>query len=185
MLCILGNCVTPARLQVGCDFLADIHGDEEIEYNFLAGNEGIPAWDDRLKGLQDEFCRAFLHTSPDFQLGWVPALWCSFISVTPTSCSDAHIRCLHAQCLLDSRALQKQLCGCHCVSLYCLDDQADLLKVWDEWLQEWLWRGPSRAGESGDLFWGSWAAVQMPRLHPGDALQGHPLREGARPELVP
>lgn len=55
--------------QVGCDFLADIHGDEEIEYNFLAGNEGIPAWDDRLKGLQDEFCKAFLHTSPDFQLG--------------------------------------------------------------------------------------------------------------------
>ncbi|CAL8472033.1 g11575 [Coccomyxa elongata] len=54
---------------VGCDFLADIHGDEEIEYNFLAGNEGIPAWDDRLKGLQDEFCQAFLHTSPDFQMG--------------------------------------------------------------------------------------------------------------------
>ncbi len=57
--------------QVGCDFLADIHGDEEIEYNFLAGNEGIPAWDDRLKGLQDEFCQAFLHTSPDFQMGYV------------------------------------------------------------------------------------------------------------------
>lgn len=51
------------------DFLGDIHGDEEIEYNFLAGNEGIPAWDDRLKKLQDEFCQAFLHTSPDFQLG--------------------------------------------------------------------------------------------------------------------
>jgi hypothetical protein len=49
--------------------LGDIHGDEEIEYNFLAGNEGIPAWDDRLKRLQDEFCQAFLHTSPDFQLG--------------------------------------------------------------------------------------------------------------------
>ena len=46
--------------QVGCDFLADIHGDEEIEYNFLAGNEGIPAWDARLKGLQAEFCPAFL-----------------------------------------------------------------------------------------------------------------------------
>ncbi len=58
--------------QVGCDFLADIHGDEEIEYNFLAGNEGIPAWDDRLKRLQDEFCQAFLHTSPDFQMGCVP-----------------------------------------------------------------------------------------------------------------
>ena len=51
------------------DFLGDIHGDEEIEYNFLAGNEGIPAWDDRLRKLQDEFCNAFLHTSPDFQLG--------------------------------------------------------------------------------------------------------------------
>ena len=60
--------------RVGChahrvDFLGDIHGDEEIEYNFLAGNEGIPAWDNRLRKLQDEFCGAFLHTSPDFQLG--------------------------------------------------------------------------------------------------------------------
>ena len=59
----------PCHPQEGCDFFADIHGDEEIEYNFLAGNEGIPAWDDRLKKLQDEFCSAFLHTSPDFQLG--------------------------------------------------------------------------------------------------------------------
>ncbi|CAK0783250.1 hypothetical protein CVIRNUC_006449 [Coccomyxa viridis] len=55
--------------EIGVDFLGDIHGDEEIEYNFLAGNEGIPAWDDRLRKLQDEFCSAFLHTSPDFQLG--------------------------------------------------------------------------------------------------------------------
>ena len=67
--CLLVDWSSALNHQEGLDFLADIHGDEEIEYNFLAGNEGIPAWDDRLKNLQTEFCSAFLHTSPDFQLG--------------------------------------------------------------------------------------------------------------------
>lgn len=67
LLCKLGSHASFRCCRV--DFLGDIHGDEEIEYNFLAGNEGIPAWDDRLRKLQDEFCNAFLHTSPDFQLG--------------------------------------------------------------------------------------------------------------------
>jgi hypothetical protein len=48
----------------------------------LAGNEGIPAWDDRLKALQDEFCQAFLHTSPDFQLGYRAPLGASDGSCT-------------------------------------------------------------------------------------------------------
>ena len=74
--------------QEGLDFLADIHGDEEIEYNFLAGNEGIPAWDDRLKGLQDEFCAAFLHTSPDFQLGCARGLAPVRTSLELESCSS-------------------------------------------------------------------------------------------------
>ncbi len=32
-----------------------------------AGNEGIPAWDDRLKKLQHTFVDAYVHASPDFQ----------------------------------------------------------------------------------------------------------------------
>ena len=41
---VLGITSRPEHLenshQEGLDFLADIHGDEEIENNFLAGNEG-------------------------------------------------------------------------------------------------------------------------------------------------
>ena len=84
--CAVLNWQPHALSQEGCDFFADIHGDEEIEYNFLAGNEGIPAWDDRLKRLQDEFCAAFLHTSPDFQNGWGLA--------SPACCSA--VACMHA-----------------------------------------------------------------------------------------
>lgn len=36
----------------GCDLFVDVHGDEELTYNFIAGNEGIPAWDERLEKLQ-------------------------------------------------------------------------------------------------------------------------------------
>ena len=36
--------------KVGVDFFADIHGDEELPYNFISGSEGIPSWDDRLEG---------------------------------------------------------------------------------------------------------------------------------------
>ena len=27
---------------LGCDFCLDVHGDEELPYNFIAGAEGIP-----------------------------------------------------------------------------------------------------------------------------------------------
>ena len=38
--------------ETGCDLFIDVHGDEALPYNFIAGNEGIPAWDDRLQRLQ-------------------------------------------------------------------------------------------------------------------------------------
>lgn len=55
--------------QTGCDLFIDVHGDEEIAYNFLAGEEGIPAYDERLKQLQQSFEKEFLAASPDFQVG--------------------------------------------------------------------------------------------------------------------
>jgi murein tripeptide amidase MpaA len=53
--------------EVGVDLFLDIHGDEEIPFNFLAGSEGIPSFGDRLRELQDAFCSAFVRASPDFQ----------------------------------------------------------------------------------------------------------------------
>jgi murein tripeptide amidase MpaA len=55
--------------ETGVDFFADVHGDEELTYNFIAGNEGIPAWDERLEKLQHDFSAAYKRASPDFQNG--------------------------------------------------------------------------------------------------------------------
>ena len=52
---------------VGCDLFLDIHGDEEIPFNFLAGSEGIPSFNERLRELQNTFSTAFVRASPDFQ----------------------------------------------------------------------------------------------------------------------
>jgi len=53
--------------ETGVDLFLDIHGDESIPYVFLSGNEGIPSFNTRLEQLQQQFVRAFLAASPDFQ----------------------------------------------------------------------------------------------------------------------
>ena len=53
--------------EYGCDLFLDIHGDEEIPFNFLAGSEGIPSFNERLRELQNTFSQAFVRASPDFQ----------------------------------------------------------------------------------------------------------------------
>ena len=45
--------------RVGCDFYADVHGDEVLPYNFISGMEGIPKWGPRLEALQKEFSAAY------------------------------------------------------------------------------------------------------------------------------
>jgi len=49
------------------DFCLDVHGDEALPYNFLAGMMGIPSLSDRQKALQAAFDVALLAASPDFQ----------------------------------------------------------------------------------------------------------------------
>ena len=53
--------------ETGLDMHLDIHGDEAIPYNFVAGSEGIPAYDARLKDLEDSFKAALLVVTPEFQ----------------------------------------------------------------------------------------------------------------------
>ena len=53
--------------EAGCDLFLDIHGGEEIPFNFLAGSEGIPSFNERLRDLQNTFSTAFVRASPDFQ----------------------------------------------------------------------------------------------------------------------
>lgn len=53
--------------QTGVDMFLDVHGDEALPYNFVAGCEGIPSYDDRHKDLEDTFKAALLTTTPEFQ----------------------------------------------------------------------------------------------------------------------
>ena len=51
----------------GGDIFLDVHGDEELPYNFVSGCEGVPSYDDRHAGLEQNFKDAYMAISPDFQ----------------------------------------------------------------------------------------------------------------------
>ena len=51
----------------GVDLFLDIHGDEAIPYVFVAGTEGVPAYNERIAALEAQFKAAFAAASPDFQ----------------------------------------------------------------------------------------------------------------------
>ncbi len=53
--------------ETGVDFAMDVHGDEAIAANFMAGFEGIPSWSRRQADLYDAYIAALLKTAPDFQ----------------------------------------------------------------------------------------------------------------------
>lgn len=53
--------------QTGVDMFLDIHGDEAIPYNFVAGCEGIKSYDERHKQLEDSFKAAYAMATPEFQ----------------------------------------------------------------------------------------------------------------------
>ena len=59
--------VREKMLEIGVDLFLDVHGDEALPYNFLAGGEGIPSYDARLKNLEDKFKAILLATTPEFQ----------------------------------------------------------------------------------------------------------------------
>ncbi|PIP80768.1 MAG: hypothetical protein COW84_03435 [Gammaproteobacteria bacterium CG22_combo_CG10-13_8_21_14_all_40_8] len=57
-----------AKMQaVGCDFFVDIHGDEAIPHTFVARNEGIPSYSEKMNQQEQAFIDELLKTSPDFQ----------------------------------------------------------------------------------------------------------------------
>ncbi|WP_324749182.1 M14-type cytosolic carboxypeptidase [Sphingomonas sp. LY54] len=59
--------VRNAMDRTGVDFAMDIHGDEAIAANFLAGFEGIPNWTQAQQDLYDRFSQELVRISPDFQ----------------------------------------------------------------------------------------------------------------------
>ncbi|MGB2741639.1 MAG: M14-type cytosolic carboxypeptidase [Cognaticolwellia sp.] len=59
--------VREKMLATGVDMHLDIHGDEALPFNFVAGSEGTPSYDDRIKGLEDKFKNVLLAITPEFQ----------------------------------------------------------------------------------------------------------------------
>ncbi|MDO6446995.1 M14-type cytosolic carboxypeptidase [Colwellia sp. 1_MG-2023] len=54
-------------LETGVDMFLDIHGDEALPYNFVAGCEGIPSYDERHQSLEESFKDILLAITPEFQ----------------------------------------------------------------------------------------------------------------------
>ena len=61
--------------ETGVDFALDVHGDEGLPYNFIAGSDHVPSADDRMKSLLASYRQAFEAANPDFQteFGYPPA----------------------------------------------------------------------------------------------------------------
>jgi len=59
--------VREKMLATGVDMHLDIHGDEALPFNFVAGCEGIPSYDQRHKNLEDKFKQILLAITPEFQ----------------------------------------------------------------------------------------------------------------------
>jgi murein tripeptide amidase MpaA len=53
--------------KTGVDFAMDVHGDEAIAANFIAGFEGIPSWTEELGGKYARYRSILERRSPDFQ----------------------------------------------------------------------------------------------------------------------
>ena len=60
-------CVRDAMDGAGVDFAIDVHGDEAIPANFIAGYEGIPSWTEDHGAKFYEFGHRLAAHTPDFQ----------------------------------------------------------------------------------------------------------------------
>jgi len=60
-------CVLEKMKSTGLDFGLDVHGDEALPYNFLAGTEGIPSWNDERQQKLDLYRQTLARLNPDFQ----------------------------------------------------------------------------------------------------------------------
>ena len=53
--------------EIGVDIFLDVHGDEALPYNFVAGSEGNPNYTAHIKMLEDTFKQCLMDTTPEFQ----------------------------------------------------------------------------------------------------------------------
>lgn len=59
--------VKNAMQMTGVDFFLDVHGDETLPYNFIAGTEGLSDWDAGKQAELDFYKQTLAALNPDFQ----------------------------------------------------------------------------------------------------------------------
>jgi len=59
--------VRQKMLEIGVDMFLDIHGDENLPYNFVAGAEGVPSYNAKMAQLETLFKQTLLAVTPEFQ----------------------------------------------------------------------------------------------------------------------
>lgn len=66
--------VREAMQQTGVDLLLDIHGDEALPCNFIAGQDGVPTVSDAVLHAEHQFGIDLMAVNPDFQIerGYAP-----------------------------------------------------------------------------------------------------------------
>jgi len=60
-------CVLKKMDETGVDLFLDIHGDEELPYNFISGAEKTTKWGKRMEALHGAFTAAYQRANPDMQ----------------------------------------------------------------------------------------------------------------------
>jgi murein tripeptide amidase MpaA len=86
-------CVRNAMDETGIDFAMDVHGDEAIPANFLAGFEGIPSLTERQTRLFELYSGTLERLSPDFQReqGYeIPAPGAANMSMSTTQLAERY-----------------------------------------------------------------------------------------------
>jgi murein tripeptide amidase MpaA len=53
------HCVLHKMIETGVDMFLDVHGDEELPYNFMAGAQMVPHWGPRLQALHGAFLASY------------------------------------------------------------------------------------------------------------------------------
>ena len=61
-------CVLEKIKSTGLAFGLDVHGDEGLPYNFIAGTEGIPGWNEARQAQLDLYKQTLARLNPDFQV---------------------------------------------------------------------------------------------------------------------
>ena len=61
------RCVLDEMAKTGVDLFLDMHGDEALPYNFIAGGEGVPGWISEDQVKLDAYKSALAAINPDFQ----------------------------------------------------------------------------------------------------------------------